>query len=112
MGANVGCLQLSERTAAVKPAVVLALSARHNFEDFEFLAIDHCIGDGDRRGAAHNDDGVGANPLGSKDFLDSGGGAGKLDLVGPLVEPAADRDFGRNPSAPCGWQTLKTKTSL
>jgi hypothetical protein len=74
-------------------------TARDDFEDFEFLAVGDGVGDGDWRLAAHDDDGVGPDALGAQDFFDGGPRQRKLDLLRALVEPAADRDFGRNPSA-------------
>jgi hypothetical protein len=99
-------------TAGAQARVAVALSARHHFEDFEFLAVFDRVGDRDRRGTADHHDGVRADALGAQDFFNRGRGARKLDALLRLVEPAADRDFGRNPSFPRGWQTLKTKTSL
>lgn len=89
-----------------------ALSARDDFEDFEFFAVGDGVGDRDRGLAAHDNDAVGADAFGAQHLFDGGGRACKLDLLRALVEPAADGDFGRNPSFALRWQTLKTETSL
>lgn len=74
------------------------LPARDDFEDLEFLAVLDDFGDRDRRARAHDHDAVGAHALGTQDLLDRGARARKRDACRRLVEPAADRDFGRNPS--------------
>lgn len=94
MGAREGKPRLGEWRRGARGR----LPARDDFEDFEFLAVLDDLGDGDRRPRAHDDDGVGPDALRSKDILDGGLLARKLDTLCRLVEPAADRDFGRNPS--------------
>ena len=78
------------------------LPARHDFEDLEFLAGLDKRRDRDRRVAAHHDNAVGADALRAQDVLDRCARARKLDLRCRLVKPAANSDFGRNPSAAWG----------
>jgi hypothetical protein len=84
-------------------------TARDDFEDFEFLAVGNGVGDGDGGLAAHDDDRVGPYALRAKDFLDRGPRKRKLDFLRALVEPAADGDFGRNPSCFRGGKRLRRK---
>ena len=94
MGAKEGELRVGERGTGVNGA----LPARDDFEDLELLAVLDDFGDRDRRARAHDDDAVGPHALRAQDLFDGGVLEGKLDALGPLVEPAADGDFGRNPS--------------
>ncbi len=74
------------------------LPAGHDFEDLEFLAVLDKFGDRDGCRPAHNHDAVGAHAPCAQDFFDAGVLVRKLDAGGGLVEPAADGNFGRNPS--------------
>jgi hypothetical protein len=69
MGARGGTLRLREWKLRRRVAL-RALAAGDDFEDFEFLAVGDGVRDGDRRLAAHDDDGVGADALGAQHFFD------------------------------------------
>ncbi len=74
------------------------LPAGDDFEDLEFLAVLHELGDRNGRPAADNDDAVGPYALGAQDLFDGGMLVRKFDAGGRFVKPAADSNFGRNPS--------------
>ena len=77
-----------------------ALAAGNDFEDLEFLAVGDGVRDWDRDVCPHHHDRVGADPTSAQHFFDRRGRTLELDLVGSLVEPAPDRNFGRNPPRP------------
>jgi hypothetical protein len=76
------------------------LSTGNDFEDFEFFAVADGVRDRDGDVGPHHDDGVRADPLCTQDLFDRRGRPLELDLVGSLVEPAPDGNFGRNPPRP------------
>jgi hypothetical protein len=76
-----------------------SLSARDHFEDFEFLAVLDRVRDGNRGARPHDDDGVGPDAFGAKDFLDGGLGAVQRNALAASVKPSAHNNFGRNPSS-------------
>ena len=98
MGAWEGLLRLGVRETGPCNGARRRSTARDDFEDLEFLAVQDDFRDWDGRPAPHDDDAVGANALGAQDLFDGGPLARKLDTRRRLVEPAADGNFGRNPS--------------
>ncbi len=93
-------------------AALSRLTARDDFDEFEFLAVHDAVRDGDGCLAPDDDHRVEADVAGAKDVLDRRLRALKLDADGRTVEPAAYGDFGRNPSSSARGQTLKTKALL
>ena len=107
MGALEGGLRLEEwETGAAQRS---ALSARDDFEDAELLAVGDDFGDRDRRGATQHDHGVRPLAVRPEDVFHRRPRARELDAPCRLVEPAADGDFGRNPSCLRGGKRLKRK---
>ena len=85
------------------------LSARYDFEDFEFLPVLDGVRDGDRRLATHNNDRVRLDAVGPQDVLHSGLWLGDGDLPLAAVEAATHSDFGTNPSTRRGaWRSQES----